>query len=594
MAVSAALTGLAPGTTYYYEVVAINGGGTTDGTILSFKTAPTPTPPVATTQPATAITTTGGTLNASANPEGSATTVEFVYGTSPTLTIGTMTSATQSSGDGTSPVSVSAGLNNLTPGTTYYYRAVALTAGGITDGTILSFTTVPSPTSTPTPPPTFADSINLAELPAASAPPGGPTRLYFDLLGSFLGREGKALGKFGKTHKGIADEKPVMAAITTVKSDLHHLAKSLTKVAKWKGRTHTLRGDATFDATSLSLLDRYLVNTVLEQGPGPFQVASAADLTEAPRAARSPGMRGLAAIPADEDGEAWVATSRVHAASSTRTRNPAHQGFDEAASGFTRAGEIAGATGSAGAAAAAADAATLATAEGQLLAYGVNNARSLDTTGTLQTSQLANSSSANSVIDQLESDAVNKLNGSSIGKQILKLGAGLANLNNHIDSYFAQVAHNLVKLTSPTPTPSPTPSPTPTASGSFTGKYTNFSWDLGPYIAASPASGTATLTITGESQPPGQDAIVTGTITFSNVPGVGPMTLQFTASLPADNGAFFGYFSSSNPYVVPGGFNCVMTLEQNGSVITGIAFFSIQGSSFTVDEIPFLYGSGTL
>ena len=42
-------------------------------------------PPTATTQAATAITATTATLNASVNPEGSATTVTFVYGTDSTL-----------------------------------------------------------------------------------------------------------------------------------------------------------------------------------------------------------------------------------------------------------------------------------------------------------------------------------------------------------------------------------------------------------------------------------------------------------------------------------------------------------------------------
>lgn len=149
LAVNAPLTGLTPDTTYYYTIIASNAAGTTSDTVFSFKTAPVPAPPVAATQPATAVTAASATLNASVNPERSATNVEFVYGTSPTLSTGTMTTATQSIGNGTSAVAVSAGLTNLTPGTTYYYRAVALSAGGITDGTILSFTTARIPTPTP-------------------------------------------------------------------------------------------------------------------------------------------------------------------------------------------------------------------------------------------------------------------------------------------------------------------------------------------------------------------------------------------------------------------------------------------------------------
>ncbi len=114
MAVSAALSGLAPGTTYYYRVVATSVGGTMDGTILSFTTTVSASPPVATTEAATGITTTAATMNASVNPEGSATTVSFVYGTSASLTAGATTTS-QSSGSGTDSVSVSARANR--PGT---------------------------------------------------------------------------------------------------------------------------------------------------------------------------------------------------------------------------------------------------------------------------------------------------------------------------------------------------------------------------------------------------------------------------------------------------------------------------------------------
>ena len=89
---SVTLTGLTPNTTYYFEVQATNSAGTIGGTILSFKTsAPALPPPGATTAAATSITTTGATLHASVNPEGSATTYDFVYGTSSSLSSGTTT-----------------------------------------------------------------------------------------------------------------------------------------------------------------------------------------------------------------------------------------------------------------------------------------------------------------------------------------------------------------------------------------------------------------------------------------------------------------------------------------------------------------------
>ena len=77
---TAALTGLTPGTRYFDQVVATSAGGTTAGAILSFTTL---APPAATTQAATDVTDTAATLDGSVNPAGSATTVVFVYGTDP-------------------------------------------------------------------------------------------------------------------------------------------------------------------------------------------------------------------------------------------------------------------------------------------------------------------------------------------------------------------------------------------------------------------------------------------------------------------------------------------------------------------------------
>ncbi len=86
---SVVLTGLLPSTKYYFKVVASKSGGTTAGTILNFTTsAAAVTPPVVTTKPATSITATGATLQASVNPKGNATTYDFVYGTNSTLNLG--------------------------------------------------------------------------------------------------------------------------------------------------------------------------------------------------------------------------------------------------------------------------------------------------------------------------------------------------------------------------------------------------------------------------------------------------------------------------------------------------------------------------
>ena len=155
MAVSADLTGLAPDTTYYYEVVAANDGGTTERHDPQLHHGPEPEPrPVATTQAATAVSSTAATLNATVNPEGASTNVWFQYGTDPNAVRrhDDLRHSFHRRRDYAGPSRRAGGL--LAPGTTYYYRVVASNAGGVADGAILSFTTAPTSTPTPTPTPT--------------------------------------------------------------------------------------------------------------------------------------------------------------------------------------------------------------------------------------------------------------------------------------------------------------------------------------------------------------------------------------------------------------------------------------------------------
>lgn len=164
--VNAALTGLTPDTTYYDRVVATSTSGTSQGSIVSFTTPSTTQAPAATTVATTSLTATAATLLGSANPNGSATTVSFIYGTDPNLATGTTTTAAQSIGDGTADVSVNARLTGLAPDTTYYDRVVAANAGGTTQGAILSFTTAPRTATmtvlVPTPnPSTVGQTITL-------------------------------------------------------------------------------------------------------------------------------------------------------------------------------------------------------------------------------------------------------------------------------------------------------------------------------------------------------------------------------------------------------------------------------------------------
>ena len=77
---SAALSGLAPGTEYFFQIEATNSAGTTYGSVLNFTTPAAA--PTATTNAATSVSGTGATLNGSVNAEGASTTVTYCYSTS--------------------------------------------------------------------------------------------------------------------------------------------------------------------------------------------------------------------------------------------------------------------------------------------------------------------------------------------------------------------------------------------------------------------------------------------------------------------------------------------------------------------------------
>lgn len=87
---------------------------------------------------------TGSTVDLSAviNPGGALTTVAFQYGTSPTLTTFSTTTAIGVGGGTTSVPSSPLGISSLAQNTTYYYRAVATSAGGTATSGIQSFATL--------------------------------------------------------------------------------------------------------------------------------------------------------------------------------------------------------------------------------------------------------------------------------------------------------------------------------------------------------------------------------------------------------------------------------------------------------------------
>jgi|ERR1035437_129925 hypothetical protein len=96
--------------------------------------------PEVSTLSATSITSNSATLNGSVNPNGSQTDAWFEYGTSPTLT-GYTACPNQTIGSDKNSLNISQPVTNLSPKMTYYYRIVASSDLGITNGTIMDFNT---------------------------------------------------------------------------------------------------------------------------------------------------------------------------------------------------------------------------------------------------------------------------------------------------------------------------------------------------------------------------------------------------------------------------------------------------------------------
>jgi hypothetical protein len=137
---SVALTGLKPGLTYYVCAIASNTGGAAFGTVETFKTANTT--PTARTAPAV-VSAEGATLTGAANSTGMTGKAWFQIGRErPIVCTAAFGEKVPPEGFALSDSESEVPLSHLIPGATgtFYYCAVAETAGGTAFGEVQSFT----------------------------------------------------------------------------------------------------------------------------------------------------------------------------------------------------------------------------------------------------------------------------------------------------------------------------------------------------------------------------------------------------------------------------------------------------------------------
>lgn len=199
VAVSAAVTGLSSGRTYYVRLKATNATGTaTSASYSSFSTLAT-----ATTNTVTTFGLTTATLLGTVTSVADSATVTFEYGTASNLAGASTVTAAQSPLTGTSQ-SVSAAVTTLTTGTTYYYRVKVVSAGGTVYGSILSFIPYSAPsfgtqTGTSTavaPSPTTTSFSNVSATTATlvrSVGSGGTFLDYVQTVGNTVAPAGNSL-----------------------------------------------------------------------------------------------------------------------------------------------------------------------------------------------------------------------------------------------------------------------------------------------------------------------------------------------------------------------------------------------------------------
>ena len=151
MGVSASVRGLSPNTTYHFRIVASNAAGPSVGGDQTLKTPPFP--PLVVTGPASSLTQTSATLNATVFANGATIeSCQFDYGLTTAYGI-SVPCATP-----IAAVEASAAVVGLAAATTYHFRAVVSTPGATSHGVDQTFTTPPVAAPPVTKPPVMTST----------------------------------------------------------------------------------------------------------------------------------------------------------------------------------------------------------------------------------------------------------------------------------------------------------------------------------------------------------------------------------------------------------------------------------------------------
>jgi trimeric autotransporter adhesin len=260
-AVTANLTGLAAATPYHFRIsitylsLALSLSSplvTLTGDDASFTTASSTgaVPPSTTTTAASSVFSTSAQLNGTVTPGTDAlSSCEFMYGTSASSLTSSAACAQTSGGNsipaGTSPVTVSAAIGDLTASTQYYYELVAVSGAGT------------SPSSTPQ---TFTTTSTAATMPTATTatPPTNVSYTTATVSGT-VNTQGAAVGScvfeygtstaYGQTSPCTPTPSSSSTTAQTVSANLTGLSTGTVyhyRVAILTGGGPAVGGDQTF------------------------------------------------------------------------------------------------------------------------------------------------------------------------------------------------------------------------------------------------------------------------------------------------------------------------------------------------------------